>query len=50
MMFTAKEIGDQIEMDLTDPKYNEILLVDADKVKNKKGREEKEERKIGSEG
>ena len=43
MMFTAKEIGELIEMDLTDPKYNEILLVDADKVKNK--REEKKKKK-----
>ena len=36
MMFTAKEIGELIEMDLTDPKYNEILVVEADKVKNKR--------------
>ena len=42
-MFTAKEIGELIEMDLTDPKYNEILVVDADKVKNK--REEKKKNK-----
>ena len=42
-MFTAKEIGELIEMDLTDPKYNEILVVEADKVKNK--REEKKKKK-----
>ena len=43
MMFTAKEIGELIEMDLTDPKYNEILVVDTDKMKNK--REEKKKKK-----
>ena len=42
-MFTAKEIGELIEMDLTDPKYNKILVVDADKVKNK--REERKKMK-----
>ena len=42
-MFTAKEIGELIETDLTDPKYNEILVVDADKVKNK--REERKKKK-----
>ena len=43
MMYTAKEIGELIEMDLTDPKYNEILEVEADKVKNK--REENKKKK-----
>ena len=42
-MYTAKEIGELIEMDLTDPKYNEILEVEADKVKNK--REENKKKK-----
>ena len=42
-MYTAKEIGELIEMDLTDPKYNEILEVEDDKVKNK--REEKKKKK-----
>ena len=46
MMFTAKEIGKKIERHLTDPKYNEILLVDDDKATKKRGEKKKEKEKL----
>ena len=41
-MFTAKEIGEKIETQLTDPKYKEILQFDDEMVKKK--RDEKRKR------
>ena len=46
MMLTAKEIGEKIEMDLTDPKYHEILLGYDDKVKKKREEKKKEKEKL----